>query len=75
MLRYETIMQRSHGGVVRFTEQLSNSYGVFRDFAVSGVGVAVCVGGATGGVLEMRGDEEVEKNKSKNKNNKKTGSV
>lgn len=47
MLRYETIMQRSHGGVVRFTEQLSNSYGVFRDFAVTGVGVgvAVCVGG------------------------------
>lgn len=47
MLRNETIMQCSHGGVVRFTEQLSNSYTVFR--AVSSVGVAVCVGGETWG--------------------------
>lgn len=57
MLRYETIMQRSHGGVVKFTEQLSNSYGVFRDFAVSGVGVAVCVGGERWGNRGSIGDE------------------
>lgn len=56
-------MQCSHEGMVRFTEQLSNSYAVLR--AVSCVGVAVCVWvarhGATGGVLVMSGDEETKK--------------